>query len=286
MERLRTITQMVWNGSAENTLPVLRTESGSILTKTESYSTSKLINWVISSKLKKYPKKSSSLLLTASLAVMLFLFSCAKDPIPEPLDFAYDLYPISVGDYRTYEVDSIVFNDFTGDIDSFKYQVQEFIAEEYKDLENRTSFKFHRLFRQNSSENWAIGDVWSITPTSQRLETREENIPYIKLIFPIEYQSNWDGNALNTFEDEIFEVKTFDSTATILNEQRKLSRVEHYNRVNLIERQSKQEIFARGIGPIYYQQEYVFRKTDGINFENDVDSGFTRVAHIIDYFVQ
>lgn len=241
---------------------------------------------MISSKLKKYPKKSSSLLLTASLAVMLFLFSCAKDPIPEPLDFAYDLYPISVGDYRTYEVDSIVFNDFTGDIDSFKYQVQEFIAEEYKDLENRTSFKFHRLFRQNSSENWAIGDVWSITPTSQRLETREENIPYIKLIFPIEYQSNWDGNALNTFEDEIFEVKTFDSTATILNEQRKLSRVEHYNRVNLIERQSKQEIFARGIGPIYYQQEYVFRKTDGINFENDVDSGFTRVAHIIDYFVQ
>lgn len=201
------------------------------------------------------------------------------------IDFAYDVYPISVDDYRSYDVDSIVYNDFTGEVDSFTYQMQELIADSFLDLEGRESFKFHRLFRADETEDWSIGDVWSITPSAERIEMLEENLAFNKLIFPLKFQSSWNGNALNTLDEECFEVKSFDSTASILNQEHRLSREQHYRSVNLIERRSQEEIFARGIGPVSYQKEYIFRKTDGINFENDVDSGFARLARITDYFV-
>jgi hypothetical protein len=231
-------------------------------------------------------KKNSRFLSPWALVGILIILSCEKDPPPEPIDFAYDLYPIATGDLGVFEVDSLVYNDFTGEVDSFRYQMREQILDSFTDLEGRLSYKLERSFRPNDSSEWTIRDVWSLTKTAERLESREENIAYIKLVFPMDPSKEWNGNALNALGEEEFEVMSFDSLGNVLGTDEKLCRVQHFQRENLIERQSRSETYARGIGPVEYRSEYIFTKTDGINPQNDVDSGFTRFSRILDYHVQ
>ena len=65
-----------------------------------------------------------------------FLVSCKKEnALPE--DMGYSYYPVNVGHWVIYDVDSISYNDFTGKIDSFKYQIRELVAGNFEDAEGR-----------------------------------------------------------------------------------------------------------------------------------------------------
>jgi len=43
---------------------------------------------------------------------------------------------------------------------------------------------------------WLLKNVWYSVKTDKNVERVEENIRYIKLIFPIRNNAKWDGNAL------------------------------------------------------------------------------------------
>lgn len=59
--------------------------------------------------------------------------------------------------------------------------------------------------------------------------------------------------------------------------------VEQDSNINLIQRDVAFDKYAKGIGLIYRFREFIFTRTDGINTENDVDSGLTYKMVIRDY---
>jgi hypothetical protein len=80
----------------------------------------------------------------------------------------------------------------------------------------------------------------------------EENIRYVRLGFPINLNTTWDGNDFNVLGEDIYEYDQihinytlgsfyFDSTLVVLRG----------NPPNAIERKNGKEIYANGVGMIY-----------------------------------
>ena len=63
--------------------------------------------------------------------------------------------------------------------------------------------RIERFRRDSSSLPWDILDVWEANLTKTRAEKVEENLRYIKLIFPPIVDATWEGNAYIACEDDL-----------------------------------------------------------------------------------
>lgn len=189
-----------------------------------------------------------------------FILSCKKD-LALPPDLGYNYYPTTVGWYIEYEIDSIVYNDFTNSIDTIHYFLKEVIESEFENASDSISFRIERFKKNNITDEWIISDVWFGTRNKRYIIRSEENIPYVKMIFPVKNGARWNGNTYNTLQEQIYEyIKkdesfqinnlSFDSTVTI----------KQLENINLIEKQESKEVYARNIGLIY--KEIIDLKTE------------------------
>ncbi len=143
-------------------------------------------------------------IIIGSIAVCsLFFMACRKRSIPaEDIFLGYDYVPLEVGKYIIYDVDSIIYNDFTLTTDTFKMEMKDEIAEEFKDNEGRSSYVINRYKRLNSSMNWQQNKSYYITKTNFRVETFQDNLRFISLVFPLKNKTLWMGNVFIKTEDE------------------------------------------------------------------------------------
>lgn len=184
---------------------------------------------------------------------VLFMVSCKKDkPVP-PTNFGYNYFPDNVGHYVIYNVDSIVVNQLMPQpIDTFKYQVKEVIDSIFTDGSGRPTQRILRYKRADSTQPWVIQKVWSGNLTTTTAERFEDNIRYVRLIFPVSVNATWNGNAFNTLGEMDYQYTAidvpssvnnvnFDSTLTVLQD----------SNINLIQHQFYLEKYARNVGVIY-----------------------------------
>ena len=185
--------------------------------------------------------------------IIFFGLGCKKDKLP-PSDVGYDYFPNQIGKWVIYDVDSIVYNDFTNEIDSFHFQIKELIESDYVDSEGRVANRLHRYKRIGAGESWSIKDVWSIVKTNKTAERLEENVNYVKLSFPAGVGGSWDGNAANIYDEWMYQYTdydsqytlgnlSFDSTLTVLQRDENLG----------IEKDYYVEVYAKHVGLIYKQ---------------------------------
>jgi hypothetical protein len=151
---------------------------------------------------------------------LLFVFSCKKDNELH-LDMGYNYVPNDVGRYVIYDVDSIVYNGFTNDTVSFKYQLMEYAQAGFNDNEGRPSLRIERSIRNFNplisydSIPWTLKNVWYSTRTNRHYERVEDNIRYVKMIFPALAQATWDGNAQNTMGDWEYQYGSVNQKMTV-----------------------------------------------------------------------
>ncbi|MCX7696598.1 MAG: hypothetical protein N2Z72_02760 [Bacteroidales bacterium] len=179
-------------------------------------------------------------------------FSCSKQS-DDKVDVGYDFYPYRVGSWVIYEVDSIFYDDFTGISDTFHFLLKEVFESEFIDEEGRRNLRLERYVKWNDSSDWVLRDVWYVHKNSMHVEKIEENIRFIRLIFPVRENESWDGNAMNSMNEQkyyyknvdkfyaIDSVLSFDSTVVVV--QNKIQ--------NLLEEKDQFEVYARGVGLIY-----------------------------------
>ncbi len=134
--------------------------------------------------------------LCCFFALIVLGTSCKREVIPaDDVELGKDYFPISTGHSVEYAVDSIIYNDFTKTIDSISYELKDVIGESFIDNEGRTSWIVNRFRRSDSTEVWAELVSYYVTPTSFNLEVIEDNLRFIKLVFPVKPNTNWKGNA-------------------------------------------------------------------------------------------
>lgn len=189
--------------------------------------------------------------------LFLLVFSCKKETYDKP-ELGYDYYPVDIGSYVTYDVDSLYHNDFTGKVDTFRFLIKEKITETFIDNEGRTTYRLERYKKEYVDTvvydmlPWVLKDVWFVNKTDQRAEKVEENVRFVKMVFPVEKGSKWNGNAFNNMdqwmysfqyidEEEMVGTMLLDSVTTILQKDDE----------SIFDKQYYLEKYAKNIGLVY-----------------------------------
>lgn len=199
----------------------------------------------------------------------LVICSCTKDKKTSQPDVGYEYFPNTAGSWIIYNVDSIIHDDFYDTIITYKYQVKEIIESLFTDNSGGETQRIERYKRSDSSAAWAITDVWYANRTSTTAERVEENIRYIKLIFPVKDKAKWNGNAYNTLGEKEYKYSgvnfsatvgntAFDSVLTVLQE----------DIVRPIDKKYSVEKYAKNTGLVYKEYIYLdFQKSSGTEYK-------------------
>ncbi len=224
-------------------------------------------------------KKILSLLMLLSLIIG--LANCGKRTSLEPSYLSYDYYPYDTLSWWIYEVDSTAWVTLNSTTDTFhfNYQIKEEYTNTFTDNANRKGILLQRSIRANQNESWRLKDIWKVYKNSMRVEKIEENVNFIKLVFPARQGKKWDGNAYNTMDEQLYTITelhkaysgngiTFDSTLTVVQE----------DFVSLINEDIAMEVFAKDVGMIYKSYRSI-TKEFGNAVKDGIDYTYQLVSH-------
>jgi len=199
--------------------------------------------------------KNNLLIVLFCCIAALSITSCHKDDSSNDAPFDYGYFPMQVGDSLIYNVH--VRDSDLIDVDS-SYQLLERVESIFDDNEARPTFRLERYVRTNDSSPWSIYKVWTANLTTALAEKKEDNITFIKLIFPVEKNATWNGNAKNIYmNDDLgdYQITGLDQPLSLgtLNFDSALT-VTQLNADNLIESRYYIEQYAKGTGMVYKEQ--------------------------------
>lgn len=200
------------------------------------------------------------------ILIVAVIASCKKDvSTSESVDLAYNYFPDDVGRYIIYEVDSIAQDDPSNKRDTTRYLLKEVIAESFMDNSGRPTLRIERFVKIYSSSipydsmNWIGPKVWYANKTASTAEKVEENIRYIKLIFPPKEGKEWNGNTFNTLGNKQYEIVSVDESETINTIFfDSVVTVKQFEQINFIEYINETEKYARNIGLIYKVRDSLY----------------------------
>ena len=196
------------------------------------------------------------------------LFSCDNGETEEiVIDYGYEYYPLEIGNSWTYQVDSIIFDPAIGGtaLDSTRSYIREVITDTLESADGETAFIIEHYYRHHDTLAWEIASVYTLVADEQRAYRTEDNLRFIKLVFPLKKGSNWDGNAF--FDDtrdiliagesvEMFKNWSYEVLESGISRQigdllfEEVAVVQNADDENLIERRYAVEEYARGVGLI------------------------------------
>ncbi|MBX5439391.1 MAG: hypothetical protein IRZ29_07610 [Thermoflavifilum sp.] len=209
--------------------------------------------------------KPSSCCALAMAGLLLSLGACHKTSLSPPPDAGYAFFPIYVGMERHYWLDSIIYRDFDGTIDTEHYEAWDRVDTSYLNDSGQQVFRILRMLRPVGIQQWLPALTIEITWLPQRMEWLEDNLRYIKLIFPVAEGKSWSGNAyletnlnpdlqyLNGWVYAYQDVNKpanidtlhFDSTLTVREANDSLNSPSYAFRTYSLEQ------YARGVGLVY-----------------------------------
>ena len=220
--------------------------------------------------------------------------SCNKQDTYTP-DYKRSYFPADSGHYVTYQVDSITYR-YTDPLyfrDSVKYQLRVEIGDTTLDNEGRINHKVVLYRRANDSDpnGWVINRVWYMYPDSTNVQQIEEDIRFVKLIFPPLADAAWDGNlyapktgpydVLRDWDYHYTEVDApysingfqFDSTLTVSG----------IDEENVIEKLLFKEVYAKNVGLVYKEWDYLQKQKVNVTWDSLAESGHRIRWRVIDH---
>lgn len=202
------------------------------------------------------------------LLCVLVLGACNKQTIqPQPNNLGFDFQPLEKGHYVIYDVDSIIFDDFNQRIDTFSLEMKDEIGDSIIDDEGRTSYLVKRSTRYKSTDPWVTNHIFYITQDLFKLEWKENNLRFIKMVYPTKLNKKWSGNKFINASSDLSWLNEWDykytDVSTSFNTGRK-----NYPNAHIIDQADfidgkpdissaysaktySREVFAQNVGMVY-----------------------------------
>ena len=192
--------------------------------------------------------------------------------VPDDPAAFYSYYPLEIGKFTEYRVDSIVYDFAVGGStmrDSSLTYVREVLADTLRDNTGALQYSIERYERNNTSAAWNLKAIWTCALNDIGAIRTENNQRFLKLIFPLDRRSAWDGNLyidtnqeieiagerMRPFQNWFYEVDSIDVSAnvgTFAFDSTLL--VTEVNETNAIERRLSRVRYARNIGLVWREQ--------------------------------
>jgi len=228
--------------------------------------------------------KKHSLFLWILIASALGCNSSLEDPV-DAASYGYDYYPLIVGQYRIYQVDSMQFDIGTGDLpvrDSATFYLREEVKEVWQDPTGGDLYRIERYRSDHPDGPWEIWDVVTRSRTTNQGYYTENNIRLINLIFPLTPGIRWNGTSfiddrilvlvrgesIEMYKDWDFEVLEVGSKESIGDLSfPEVATIRQVDSENIIEKRYSLEKYAKGVGLVFREREIVdsYCKYQGIN---------------------
>ena len=136
------------------------------------------------------------------LAWLFLLILAGCDP-GNDLTFSTDekYFPLQVGNYWIYEVsETKITLNISEEAD---YQIKIITTDSFSNVEGKYSYILTRFRRNTGNDPWVSLDTWVARRNDKELIVTQENVPYVKLSFPIVGGKEWNANRYNNEETGI-----------------------------------------------------------------------------------
>lgn len=205
----------------------------------------------------------------------LVLVSCSKRETAPPLADAaaaqHAYFPLVPGKYIVYSVDSIVYDFVPGGIarDSSRTFVREQVGDTLYDNTGQLVYTIERYERQRADAPWALQSVRTASRTAKQAISTENNLRFLKLVFPMDRRSEWNGNLwidpeleievagerMRLFSNWRYEVDSIDIKANIgAFSFDSVLVVTEADDSNIIEKRFSKARYAKGVGLVQREQ--------------------------------
>ena len=182
--------------------------------------------------------------------------------LPPSQDGGKFFYP-NIGQSVVYDVEDTQY-ELTGKFTVKNYQLKESIASTFKDLEGKEALRIERYRRENDSQKWTIDSIFIAKREIDKALKTENNVTYVKIVFPIKEGVKWNGNAYNSLGNDIYELKkvnqkfqtngqNFDNTFSVIQQ----------NDSTLVDLKRRIEVYVENIGMIYQEKTNVLYCNSG-----------------------
>jgi hypothetical protein len=203
------------------------------------------------------------LFLFTAIASLIIFSACKKSTVELSIAPLSDYYPLTVGKYITYSLDSIVYYaNFGTSATVNSYQIKQVVDAKITDNLGRPAYRIIRYIRNNAASAWVPDNTFMAVPTETSIEFVENNLRFLKLKSPLRQDYNWKGNAyINTssLSSTLKYLDDWDYTYDSLNVPAKIGaltidstiKVAQIDDLSAIDRTFSEEKYAKGIGLIY-----------------------------------
>ncbi|HRP55781.1 hypothetical protein [Agriterribacter sp.] len=182
-------------------------------------------------------KSSKYFFLILAVPVFLSLQFCKKQT--EAFAFTTsvnDYYPLEVGKYIVYQMDSTVFVNFDTHEEVHSYQVKDIVDAEIADNLGRPSYRIRRMIRDSAGmDPWVDNATFMITPLKRSIEVVENNLRFIKLTSPVKENYYWRGNSYINAVNELDYLAFWDYTYTSVGQPFSLDNISVENTVTVLQ---------------------------------------------------
>ncbi len=239
-------------------------------------------------------------LLVLAVLTLFYTSSCKK----ETEDRSYSeptrgYFPLQIGRYVVYDVDSITWNDFDCSRRERHLNMRYTVSDTFTDGAGRPSYRIDVHQRVADTGIWRVSTVFYATPTSGGVEVVMNNRRMEKLVFPVLEGKTWFGNrAIDTNDAEnrfyggwlyqhVNVLKpynngrlNFDNTVTVYQVDDSVNNPEQYP-TYYAERTFSREVYGYDVGMVY--REFTHWTYDPGNAATACRKGFSVVMRATQY---
>ena len=215
-----------------------------------------------------------NILLLLLLSFTIGTFIACDDELAQPRsDWGYNYFPLAIGMEWNYEMDSITLRPQVGGVlfDSVHLMVRETLADTIRDLENKLWYRGERYDRHADTLPWRFRQTFLLRTDGQRAYRQEDNLEFVKMVFPTKTFKNWDGNVafdqyreidvagqpIAIYRDWNYFYTSVDEPETVYDIQYdSLTVIEGVDSDDdIVDRRYAIEKYARGVGLVYREME-------------------------------
>jgi hypothetical protein len=191
------------------------------------------------------------------LSVMaVIVFACDTEKVvPEKSGWGLDYFPLEGNSYRIYDV-CIIDYSILGEIDSVSYLLKEVVSDSFLNLNNEYAFVLSRYKKDTPESDWKLDSVWTATKNEEKVVVTENNVPFVKLVFPVQENKQWDGNRMNILEEEKYKMGKIGSGFHLssINYPATVTVTQMDNPDTILVRDKRLEIYGKNIGLIFKEK--------------------------------
>jgi hypothetical protein len=226
--------------------------------------------------------------ITFGVLLLMGLWACETKYIEPSVEgrLGWEYFPLEIGEYKVYEVEETRYA-LTEPRETFrKFFLKEVVVDSFLNQEKNLTYVLHRLTKESEQEQWSLDSVWTVRRNEKRVIVVENNIPFVKLIFPVKNARVWDGNAFNHKGKEEYVMEKVDQPLLvndILFDQT-LNVVQSNNPDQIIFQDMRNEVYARGVGLVFKESVILkFCAQSNCIGEGIIDTGREYKQSIIAY---